>query len=376
MTLSVSDSGRIPAQELPVTSIPPVGFEFGGKERRARKAGKLLSRNNAQEILKALKNLEERRPEFATRWLWELIQNARDFPDPARPMVIKVTVSPGQICFAHNGRWFSEEEILSLVYHGSTKEDPQLLGRFGTGFLSTHLLSRKVRVRGTLVEETGEPLGFEFALDRSGDNATEVGDAMEKSVNAFEESLSDHRIAPSEWTEYVYETAVEIDLLDANRTTRFQLDAIPYVLAFDENIATIDVDLPQMRSTFKREASETLSSEARITVVRRGEDVVRLALIRGEDISVAAPIRLGSDGTYEILEIGAVPNLFVFLPLVSSSEIGLPAAFHSRSFEPVDERDGVHLEPGGGPKSESNKRILGSAGHLLVKLAQSCSATQ
>src|SRR5437016_1106889 len=87
----------------------------------------------------------------------------------------------------------------------------------------------------TLVEETGEPLGFEFALDRSGDNAREVGDAMEKSVEAFEGSLWDHRIAPSEWTEYVYETAVEIDSQDANRTTRFQLDAIPYVLAFDEN---------------------------------------------------------------------------------------------------------------------------------------------
>src|SRR5204863_6708090 len=113
----------------------------------------------------------------------------------------------------------------SLVYHGSTKEDPQLLGRFGTGFLSTHLLSRKVRVRGTLVEETGEPLGFEFALDRSGDNAREVGDAMEKSVEAFEGSLWDHRIAPSEWTEYVYETAVEIDSQDANRTTRCQFDA-------------------------------------------------------------------------------------------------------------------------------------------------------
>ena len=41
------------------------------------KANRILHRNNAQEIVKALADLEEHRAEFATRWLWELIQNAR-----------------------------------------------------------------------------------------------------------------------------------------------------------------------------------------------------------------------------------------------------------------------------------------------------------
>jgi hypothetical protein len=49
------------------------------------KANRILHRNNAQEIVKALADLEEHRAEFATRWLWELIQNARDFPDESRP---------------------------------------------------------------------------------------------------------------------------------------------------------------------------------------------------------------------------------------------------------------------------------------------------
>ena len=48
------------------------------------KANRILHRNNAQEIVKALADLEEHRVEFATRWLWELIQNARDFPDESR----------------------------------------------------------------------------------------------------------------------------------------------------------------------------------------------------------------------------------------------------------------------------------------------------
>ena len=53
---------------------------------------RILHRNNAQEIVKALADLEEHRAEFATRWLWELIQNARDFPDKSRPMTIRITL--------------------------------------------------------------------------------------------------------------------------------------------------------------------------------------------------------------------------------------------------------------------------------------------
>lgn len=196
---------KIPFGEITVSTTPSISPATGGKERRARKAKVILNRNNAQEILKALRDLEERRPEFATRWLWELMQNARDFPEPARPMIVRVRVTPGQISFSHNGRDFSEDEILSLIYHGSTKQDQSLLGKFGTGFLSTHLLSRKVRVRGTLVEETGDEHGFEFALDRSGDDAASVGEAMDRSVDAFERSLSDTQIGPSEWTEYIYD---------------------------------------------------------------------------------------------------------------------------------------------------------------------------
>jgi hypothetical protein len=60
--------------------------------RLQAKATKILHRNNAQEILQALATLEEHRAEFATRWLWELIQNARDFPDDSRPMTIRISV--------------------------------------------------------------------------------------------------------------------------------------------------------------------------------------------------------------------------------------------------------------------------------------------
>lgn len=60
-------------------------------------------------------------------------------------MTIRISVSPERITFAHNGRDFTEDEVLSLILHGLTKQsNPTLLGKFGTGFLSSHLLSKRV----------------------------------------------------------------------------------------------------------------------------------------------------------------------------------------------------------------------------------------
>ena len=67
--------------------------------------------------------------------MWELIQNARDFPDESRPMTICISAAPEQITFQHNGRDFSADEILSLIHTGSTKRsNPELLGKFGRDF--------------------------------------------------------------------------------------------------------------------------------------------------------------------------------------------------------------------------------------------------
>jgi cell division inhibitor SulA len=90
---------------------------------------------NAQTIRKTLEALEEGRTRFVSRWLYELIQNARDSFDRNRRLQIGVRISPHEIIFRHNGRPFSDEEILSLIVHGSTKRDLQDSPiRFGTGF--------------------------------------------------------------------------------------------------------------------------------------------------------------------------------------------------------------------------------------------------
>ena len=309
--------------------------------RLEAKRNKLLHRNNAQGILQALKELEERRAEFTTRWVWELIQNARDFPAPARPMTIRITVTPRRITFAHNGRDFSGDEILSLIYHGSTKQsDAESLGEFGAGFLSTHLLSRKVRVKGTLHKEDGQRRGFEFELDRSGTDADQVGDAMDKSYRAL--TLDDN--TPGEWTEYDYDVK-NFDTSDLEESISFA--ALPYILVFDNKISEIELSLLDGGATYLRGSSKIFGSGLRLVTIVSDPSPIRFATWAQDGVEAAVPLIERADGIYDIASPGEVPRLFKYLPLVNTVTIGLPVVLHSGAFLPTASRDGLEFVASG-----------------------------
>ena len=95
----------------------------------------------------------------------------------------------GSLVFRHNGVPFTRKGIAHLIYHGSTKHDlsgSDPIGQFGTGFLTTHLISKTVTVNGRIEGGTR----FLFLLDRRGKTAEELKDAMNGSGDSFVKSLS------------------------------------------------------------------------------------------------------------------------------------------------------------------------------------------
>ena len=62
---------------------------------------------------------------------------------------------------------------------------PTTTGRFGTGFLTTHLLSERVLVRGVAKGRGFAPRKFKLSLDRSGTELEDIIAAVEaaKDVN-------------------------------------------------------------------------------------------------------------------------------------------------------------------------------------------------
>ena len=77
------------------------------------------------------------------------------------------------------------DNILSLINQASSKDrydgSERKSGKFGTGFITTHLLSEVVNISGIL-EINAEYSKFNISLDRTGKEKNEIIAAMEKAV--------------------------------------------------------------------------------------------------------------------------------------------------------------------------------------------------
>jgi hypothetical protein len=83
------------------------------------------------------------------RWPFELIQNAHDAGARAGREKISLSfrLNDDVLHFEHDAAPFTMEEFAALLTGGSSKDfmSPDTTGRFGTGFLVTHVLSERVR---------------------------------------------------------------------------------------------------------------------------------------------------------------------------------------------------------------------------------------
>src|SRR5215471_2544720 len=91
---------------------------------------KALEDNTAQSIFKYLEDLENRREQVKHRWIWELLQNARDAATQESSVQIWIEYTEGLLTFRHNGKPFTDEEISHLIFHGSTKSTGDGIGHF------------------------------------------------------------------------------------------------------------------------------------------------------------------------------------------------------------------------------------------------------
>ena len=157
---------------------------------------KLVYNNNklvADKIRKTLLNIRNIPGISEKRWIWELIQNAKDVPNNFGKVDIKIELEENKLIFSHNGSYFNIDNILGILQQVSSKDSKNLndqTGKFGTGFIGTHLLSNKVIIKG-IVKYRGIFRKFELNLDRSADSSEELLKEVSKSIIEFEKNMSD-----------------------------------------------------------------------------------------------------------------------------------------------------------------------------------------
>ena len=105
----------------------------------------------ADDILQGIDKVRNNPKMSSRRWLWEMMQNARDVPNNWEGVGIKIILDQASLKFCHNGNPFSLLNLTNLILQVSSKDeeaDDKFVGKFGTGFLVTHLLSKNLNLKG------------------------------------------------------------------------------------------------------------------------------------------------------------------------------------------------------------------------------------
>ena len=137
----------------------------------------LLSNMYLSNVKKRLRALNQPTENDRKRWVWELIQNAKDSisKDCDRSSVdIEIEIKNNIVKFIHNGSPFTYKARLALLYkYSEDKTGPESTGRFGTGFLTTHCLSKIVTIESDVIDETSLR-GFSVTMYRNGQTDDEL----------------------------------------------------------------------------------------------------------------------------------------------------------------------------------------------------------
>lgn len=338
------------------------------------------NRSIADKIIKRLHDLDKTVENNQGRWAWELLQNAKDsiadYND--RTVSIQIILNDNEVEFRHNGVHFTEQDVRGLINQISSKEieegeQTKRTGRFGTGFLTTHLLSRVIQVKGVLETKSKDFYSFEFPLDREGKTTTQLIPRIEKAWTAFHNSaklINDTYDINNFNTSFTYQLNTTEQKEIARIGVEEFIKLIPFVLAFIPKIQRVDViDNTLCKNiTFENNKEEAESFIRSITqTVNSVKSEKLLLVISNERVCIGTEIEKSESG-YALKSLKNIPKIFCDFPLIGTENFHFPVIVNSFYFNPQTERDGVWLKGNEDFEVQENQELCENAVELFKTL--------
>ena len=326
---------------------------------------------------------------YQRRWVWELLQNAMDTTNSERPTRVQITIDEktNNLHFKHNGNPFKVDNITYLVNQQSSKprqvninERRRTIGKFGTGFITTHLLSEKVTLISTVDAGNFGHKQFELLLDRSGKDEAELFEGVKKSmeillnldqlpdvVNYEKKNLN---------TEFIYHLSDNGSHV-AKTGVDDLIESLPFTMAFVRNIDNVEI---KNNKHFKYQGCEKLSTNIFIHTICIDDSEFRQILTvesSVEDAIIAIEIRKNSN-LVEFVELNErTPRLFCNYPFIGTELMNLPVIYNSSSFNVYQERrNGIILKNADTPEIVENKKLIIECNKLLIDLLKFVSESE
>ncbi|HAB27385.1 MULTISPECIES: sacsin N-terminal ATP-binding-like domain-containing protein [Leeuwenhoekiella] len=343
------------------------------------------NRSIADKINKRLHDLDKTVENNKGRWAWELLQNAKDsIADyPERKISIQIEHNNDNIIFRHNGIYFTERDIRGIINQISSKETEEgetstRTGRFGTGFLTTHLLSREIDIEGILETDSLETYQFKFPLDRRGNSMAQL---MPKVENAWTEFQNSVKLINSDYNEFAFNTSFTYHLNTDEQKEIAKVgvnefvNLIPYVLTFISKIDKVEIinNLENEKLTFTSKQNIESQNLQVIEKIYNGQtSIIHILKSSSNRTSIAAEVLKKDDGYY-FQSLDNVPSLFCDFPMIGTEDFHFPMVVNSFYFNPLTERDGIWLKKDDDKEVQENREILLEALELYKNLMDTIS---
>lgn len=333
--------------EQPENSKSPVHEEL--EERR--------SDSEVKDILNDLERLKSIPLDRKTRWVWELIQNAKDCAlsasNPAEQFVdIEFIIETGKLTVTHNAAPFTLGNLVALVTRTSDKEYVQgegvvSTGKYGTGFVTSHVLNRKVTVSGVLKNQNGLR-EFSLLIDRSADHPKDLRTALNTAYSELDKyylTQASSNIEDS-LTKYEYLLDEETYALAENSMDDLRKD-LPFVLLINKPIRSVSIFYPEKNYRHDYRISDPTTPIEGLLYTRlldgqaeNYDDEEGMFHMTEGDITIAVPVIKHKD-RWEVKVLEKEVRLFKEFPLVGTEGWHLPYFIQHKSFAPPETRDGI-----------------------------------
>lgn len=351
---------------------------MGYRENIIQSKQKVYEKAVATKILDLMNKLREsNNKNNSRRWIWELLQNAKDVKSPAKGKVdVTVNLNPNDntLIFKHNGRCFSSENITFLIEQVSTKDRSEenleeTTGKFGTGFLTTHLLSEIVEIQGVVKDDDLPYRKFCITLDRSGDDPASVIASVNQSLEQLDqlEQTEDYE----DYVEGQFNTTFSYDLdssgFETATTGIEDLEkCLPLTLVFLHSISSVEIE--SKNKVFYVSDIQELNegiNDLKIKLLQVDEysslenNTFEFIKIEGDRCEIAMPVTRENDLIcLACTNQGTVPRIFCDFPLVGSENFGIPFFVNSPYLHPTEPRDGISLADKDTNNIRSNKELI------------------
>ena len=344
------------------------------------------NRSIADKIKKRLHNLDKTVENNQGRWAWELLQNAKDsIADyPERKISVQIELDENQVVFRHNGIPFTEKDIRGLINQISSKEveegeETKRTGRFGTCFLTTHLLSKVIDVSGIVETNDLELFRFHFPLDRDGSTTTQLIPKIENAWKGFHSSTNELYNGYNQMeynTSFKYHLHTEHQKEIARIGTEEFMKLIPYVLTFIPNIEKVEILDNVQNEVLAFSKAEFSNNDSILTIQKNCNGVISQIYIlnaSNSKVTIATEVEKVDNG-YEIKSHRDIPKLFCDFPLIGTEAFHFPVIVNSFYFNPQIERDGIWLKGSDDSEVVENQSLLEEALELYKSLLDKVSS--